>query len=175
MLGLYRSLLHLYPAAHRRQFGSEMCSVFSDLEADAAAKGPAALAMFRLRELSGLLSAALWEHVRFPGSDRPWLSLPLRRFTMQREFRFPKSTAVLMALILAAIVWAIEKGKAIQASLPNVNPQIGPIQPMHQTFLPSVALMVLFFYAAGILGWAVLYALRRSGVHRLDAMSHAGK
>ena len=90
---------------------------------------------------------------------------------MQREFRFPKSTAVLMAIILAGVVLAIEKGKAIQASLPQVNPQIGPIQPAQHSFLPTVALVFAFFYAAGLIGWAILFALRRSGVHRLADMS----
>jgi hypothetical protein len=27
------------------------------------------------------------------------------------------------------------------------------------------------FYAAGLIGWAILFALRRSGVHRLDETS----
>jgi len=90
---------------------------------------------------------------------------------MRNGFRFPKSTPVLMTIILAGLVLAIEKGKAIQASLPAVNPQIGPIQPEHHTFLPLIALAFAFFYVAGALGWAILFALRRSGVHRLADMS----
>jgi hypothetical protein len=30
-----------------------------------------------------------------------------------------------------------------------------------------VALLLVFFYAAGAVGWAILFALHRSGVHRL--------
>jgi len=86
---------------------------------------------------------------------------------MRTEFRFPKSTAVLMMIILAGVVLAIEKGKAIQASLPAANPSIGPIQPAQHTFLPVIAMVFLFFYAAGLIGWAILFALRRSGTHRL--------
>jgi hypothetical protein len=68
-------------------------------------------------------------------------------------------------------VLAIEKGKAIQASLPDVNPHIGPIQPVQHTFFPAVALVFAFFYAAGLIGWAILFALHRSGMHRLAEMS----
>lgn len=174
MVAIYRRLLRLYPAAHRREFGPEMCAVFADLQADAACRGPAALVLFRLRELTGLVSGAFWEHVRLLGCDPAWLSLPIRRLSMQRQYRFPKSTAVLMTLILATVAWAIEKGSAIQASLPSVNPHIAPIQPAQHAFLPVVGLFA-FFYAVGVLGWVILYALGRSGVHRLDGMSLAGK
>jgi hypothetical protein len=29
----------------------------------------------------------------------------------------------------------------------------------------------MFFYAAGLVGWVILFTLRRSGVHRLAEMS----
>jgi hypothetical protein len=29
----------------------------------------------------------------------------------------------------------------------------------------------VFFYAAGMIGWAILFAMRRSGVHRLEETS----
>jgi hypothetical protein len=32
-------------------------------------------------------------------------------------------------------------------------------------------LFFALFYAAGLIGWAILFALRRSGVHRLAGMS----
>jgi hypothetical protein len=89
---------------------------------------------------------------------------------MYSEFRFPKATAFLMTVILAAVVVAIEKAQAISASLPHNNPPVGPIQPAHFTFVPSVALMFAVAYAAGLIGWAVLFALKRSGVHRLSGM-----
>ena len=92
---------------------------------------------------------------------------------MHSEFRFPKATPVLMTLILAGTVLAIEKAQAISASLPHVNPPIGPIQPEHLTFLPPVLLMLAVPYAAGLIGWAILFALKRSGVHRLSAMQDA--
>ena len=85
-------------------------------------------------------------------------------------FRFPKTTAVLMTRILAGIVVAIQKGEAIQASLPASNPQIGPIQP-HAVMLSSIVSFLLIFYAAGSIGWIILLALRKIGAHRLDESS----
>ena len=90
---------------------------------------------------------------------------------MHSEFRFPKATAVLMTIILAGVVLAIQKGEAIQGSLPYGNPPIGPIHPVHSTLLPGVVVGLALFYAAGLIGWAILFAMRRSGVHRLDETS----
>lgn len=87
---------------------------------------------------------------------------------MRTEFRFPKTTAVLMTIILAGVVLAIEKGEGIVASLTNVNPALGPIQSPHFDFVPAVIFMFAFVYAAAVAGWAILFALRRSGVHRLE-------
>jgi len=90
---------------------------------------------------------------------------------MRNGFRFPKTTAVLMIIILAGVMLAIRRGEAIAYSLPHVNPQIPPIQPVHSVLLSGISLMFMFFYAAGLIGWAILFALRRSGVHRLAEMS----
>lgn len=90
---------------------------------------------------------------------------------MRTQFRFPKATPILMALILAGVVLAIQKGAAIQASLPDVNPPIGPIHQVEHGFLPVIVLLLVPFYAAGLIGWVILFALRRSGSHRLDAVS----
>jgi hypothetical protein len=76
-----------------------------------------------------------------------------------------------MALILACVVSAIRKGEDIAASLPHVNPPVGPIHPLHSTLLPPIVLLSIVFYAVGFVGWAILFALRRSGVHRLDQIS----
>lgn len=90
---------------------------------------------------------------------------------MHSEFRFPKATAVLMTIILAGVVLAIQKGEAIHASVPDTNLPVGPIHPVHSTLLPGVVIGLASFYAAGLIGWAILFALRRSGVHRLDETS----
>jgi len=90
---------------------------------------------------------------------------------MRTEFRFPKTTAVLMTIILAGVVMIIQRGEAIQQSLPYTNPPVGPIHPVHSTLLPGVVFGLAFFYAAGLIGWVILFAMRRSGVHRLDETS----
>jgi hypothetical protein len=172
MLRLYRSLLYLYPAAHRQEFGDEMTAVFTQVVADAATQGLPARASLFVRETAGLLSGAMQQHVRALSGATSGPLFPMRRFTVHDKFRFPKSTAVLMTIILAGVILAIEKGEAIEAS---PNPLVGPIQPVHSTLLPGVFLGLALFYAAGLIGWAVLYALRRSGLHRLDDASATQK
>ena len=177
MLSLYRFLLRLYPPAYRDEFGAEMLAVFGDAQAETWKKGVLARGVFCAREVAGLLRGALVEHLQgIAGSDlltasrsRIRLSIfPLRRFTMRSEFRFPKATAPLMAIILALIVVAIEKAKAIQASLPHTNPHVGPIQPAQFTLFSTLVVVLAITCAAGLLGWAILFALRRSGLHRLS-------
>ena len=168
-LSLYRYALRLYPAFHRDQFREEMIAVFRELQAETAAKGMLARSRFCVRETAGVLAGALREHWRALGPEDVWLWFPTRRFTMRTEFRFPKATAVLMAIILGGVMLAIQKGENISASLRGaVNPPIGPIHPTHSVLLGGVVLGFLFFYAAGLIGWAILFAMRRSGVHRLD-------
>jgi len=167
-ISLYRGLLHLYPAFHRERFGKEMIAVFGDMQAETVSKGTIARAVFCLREAAGVVAGALQEHWRALGGEDVWLWFPTRRFTMRTEFRFPKATAVLMAIILGGVMLAIQKGENISASLRGaVDPPIGPIHPTHSVLLGGIVLGFLFFYAAGMIGWAILFAMRRSGVHRL--------
>jgi hypothetical protein len=168
MLRLYRSLLALYPAAFRDQFEAEMIEVFTLVDTEPRKKITERFQLC-LRETMGLLAGALREHVREIGTDK-WLQFPTRRFTMRNEFRFPKTTAVLMTIILAGVIMAIRKGEAIEASLPHVSQPIAPIHSAPSYLLPGVIAGFLFFYAAGLIGWAILFMLRRSGVHRLDEM-----
>jgi hypothetical protein len=173
MLSLYRCLLYLYPAAYRYEYGEEMAGVFSEVRCKMRGKGVLPRGAFFLREFAGLIHGALQEHSRaitgsnlFPSSSR--------RFTMRSEFRFPKATPVLMTIILAGVILTIEKATAIEESLPHAYPQqLPPIQPEHFTFFPAMAVIFLSAYAVAIIGWAVLFALRRSGVHRLSEMADA--
>ena len=170
MISLYRCLLCLYPLAYRREYSEEMTAVFREAQAELEKQSALTRGLFWLREIAGLVRGAIGEHVRSVAGSHSWVLLPARRFTMHAEFRFPKATAFLMTVILAAVVLAIEKAQAISASLPHTNPPVGPIQPEHFTFLPSVALMIAATYAAGLIGWAILFALKRSGVHRLSGI-----
>jgi len=168
MDGVYQRLLRLYPAEHRRKFGNEMWAVFAEARGDLEDRSVATRTLFLMREFSGIVSGAIREHLRgFAGFDFGDL-LSTRRFNMRNGFRFPKATAVLMTIILLGVIVAIRKGEAIANSLPNVNPRIGPIVEGHSTLLPPIALYFGLFYALGLIGWLVLYALRRTGVQRLD-------
>jgi hypothetical protein len=90
---------------------------------------------------------------------------------MRSEFRFPNATPILMAVILAGVILAIEKATAIEQSFPLAYPQqLPPIQPEHFTFFPAMAVIFLSAYAAAVIGWALLFAMRRSGMHRLSEM-----
>src|SRR5215469_1539339 len=171
MLTVYRQLLRLYPKAYRQQFADEMLAVFVDARADIAKKDFFAQTIFFICEILGLIGGVCGEHLRGLLGPDSGFPLPTRSFVMRNGFRFPKTTAVLMTLILCGVVLAIKRGEEIAMSLPQVNPPIVPIQPVHSTLLPPIILFSLFFYAAGVLGWVILFALRRSGVHRLDQIS----
>jgi hypothetical protein len=170
-LSLYRRAIRLYPAIHREQFGEEMIAVFRELQAETATKGMLERNRSCAREIAGVVAGALRERWRVLGGDHFWRLFSNRRFTMRTEFRFPKATAVLMMIILAGVVLAIQRGEAIQRSLPYANPPVGPIHPVPSTLLPGIVIGLAFFYAAGLIGWVILFALRRSGVHRLDETS----
>ncbi len=175
MLTLYASLLRLYPSPYREQFAEEMIAVFRDAGVDAHQKGSIATTKFYLSEMAGLFRGAIAEHARRILGQDVQFPLSSRRFTMRPGFRFPKATAFLMTVILAGVVLAIQKADAIRASVSDVNPPVVTIQPTQLTFLPTMALMFLGVYAAGAVGWVVLFALRRSGVHRLSEMSGSPK
>ena len=167
MFTLYWFLLYLYPSAHRYEYGEEMMDVFLAAQTETWKKSKLARSKFCAREVTGLLGGALREHLRtIFGSSRPPLVFS-RRLTMHSEFRFPKTTVTLMMIILAAVVVVIEKATAIQASLPHSNPPVGPIQPAHFTFFPTLLLILAGACVAGAMGWAILFALHRSGMHRL--------
>lgn len=171
MVRVYETLLWLYPAEHRREFGEEMCDVYLTMRGEMGGAGPIARAAFFVREFAGLVSGATREHLRGFGVFNISGLRSTRRFNMRDGFRFPKATAILMTIILMGIIVAIQKGENIAYSLPHVSQSIAPVHPVHSGLLPPIPLFLAAFYAAGLLGWAILFALRRSGVHRLDKLA----
>jgi len=170
MLRLYRGLLALYPATYRDRFGAEMSAVFEEVYADATLQKPAARLALCLRETSGLLSGALREHLRLQSSAPISFPFPIRRIRMSKGFRFPKSTAFLMLLILAGVVIAINQGENISVSLAT-DPSIARSHVPHFNFVQDIAMMLGTVYAIGVAVWGVLFVLHRSGTHRLDDLS----
>jgi len=72
-----------------------------------------------------------------------------------------------MMIVLAGIALAIEKARVIQAVYSHGNPPLVPLEAARFTFFPTLVLLLVIFYAFGLVGWAILFALHRSGVHRL--------
>lgn len=177
MLTVYRKLLRLYPAEHRELFGEEMLAVLLEENEENATRKLLARGRFLMRETAGLLIGAIREHFRMLTQIQDELSFVTGRFGMHNGFRFPKSTIVFMTLILAGVVVAIKRGEEIAISVPRDIGPIAPIhiQPVHSVLLAGIPLFLAFFYAAGLIGWAILFALRRSGVHRMADISGDSK
>src|SRR5262252_6140014 len=130
MLALYRVLLRFYPPAYRCEFGEEMMDVLLDVQAETGKKGARAMFFSSVHESVGLVYGAMREHFySITGPYGSAWSTFNRRFAMRSEFRFPKATVGLMVVILAAVMLAIEKARAISMSIPHANPPVGPIRP----------------------------------------------
>ena len=172
MLMFYRALLRLYPAAYRCEFGDEMMDVLQEVQTEKRKKGAVALLFSGTRETSGLFYGAVREHFYgITGSHGGGMFSFHRRFTMKSEFRFPKATVGLMMVILAAVMMAIEKARAISLSWPHVNPPAGPIQSVQATIVQPLLAVLVWAIMAGAIGWGILYALRRTGVQQLSEMN----
>jgi len=168
MLAIYRCLLYLYPSAYREEYGEEMMAVFYQVEAAMGRKSSVSRTVACIREAGGLLRGAMRERARSIVGPHGGPMSSSRRLAMRSEFRFPKATVTLMAIILVGVIMAIDKARAIQASIPYANPRVGPIQPVHLTVLPSLLLIFVAACVAGGIGWAILFALQQSGVHRFS-------
>ena len=159
MLSFYRCLLYLYPSLCRREFADEMISVFCDAHADVSAGSVKERISFRVRETLGLLAGAVREHTRIiGGSDQ---SISFRGFDVRPEFRFPRSTVFLMSIIFAGVILAMEKAHTIQV---KYAAGAGSIWPSLPWFL---GLTLLFTCATVMVVWGILFALGRTGAHRL--------
>jgi hypothetical protein len=168
MLVLFRTLLYLYPAAYRREYGDEMLIVLEEVQAEDRVKGPLHRALSFTREAGGLLRGAFKEHLRPICPPQSFLDFSSRSITMRSEFRFPKATVGLMALILLAIIAAIEKAKAISQSVPPSSTPVGRITPPYVSIVPTFLIALACVCVCGALMWVVLFALHRSGTQRLS-------
>src|SRR5215472_4888432 len=158
MIAWYRKLLCLYPAEYRKRFSEEMLAVLFQEREENGKRRLKNRARVVVRETAGLLRGALNEHFRMITEIHEQLSFVTGRFAMRNGFRFPKSTIVFMALILGGVLLAIKKGLDIATSVPNVNPPLPVhIQPVHSILLGGMPLFFAFFYAAGLVGWAILF------------------
>jgi hypothetical protein len=159
MLSSYRWLLYLYPSVYRREHADEMISVFRDAQADVSDGSFGERICFRARETSGLLAGAVQEHIRIIGGSYPMISF--KRFNMRPEFRFPRSTVFLMSIIFAGVILAMEKANTIQVKYGAGSGSIWPSLPWF------LGLTLLFTCATVMVVWGILFALGRTGAHRL--------
>jgi hypothetical protein len=154
LLTLYRRLLCLYPGSCRHEFGEEMTSVFRETRS-ALPPALAAKISFYRREFCGLLAGSLrahFDHLFGPG-------IPFRRFDMQPQFRFPRSTVFLMLVIFAGVVLTIAKASSVAGDT------LGSVWP---SLVSVLVFMLLTMCTAAAVVWGILHTLRRSGVHRLQ-------
>lgn len=159
MLIFYKCLLYLYPALYRREFGDEMISVFRDVQADVKGGSLLERITFRACATEGLLAGALREQLRIITSgDQP---ISYTRSDMRPEFRFPRSTVFLMSLIFGGVIVAMEKANTIQVKYAAGAESIWPSLPWFLGFT------LLFTCGGAVVGWGILFALGRTGVHRL--------
>jgi len=159
MLIFYKCLLYLYPPLYRREFADEMISVFRDVQADVRAASFLEGVWFRARETEGLLAGAFHEHLRIvTGSEQ---ALSFTRSDMRPEFRFPRSTVFLMALIFGGVIVAMEKANTIQV---KYAAGVGSIWPSLPWFL---GFTLVFTGAAALVVLGILFALGRTGIQRL--------
>jgi len=82
-----------------------------------------------------------------------------------RPFRFSGWMIVLMLMILAGVIIAIEETRLLTIQLTSGGESL----PSEWLQVPRVVLLILFFMAgAGIIGYGALLILRRSGAARLS-------
>ena len=159
MLSLYRCLLYLYPSLYRRACADEMISVFRDAQAEVSTGSFGERISFRARESWGLLAGALQEHIRMISGSYQLISFT--RFDMRPEFRFPRSTVFLMSIIFVGVILAMEKANTIQVKYGAGSGSIWPSLPWF------LGLTLLFTCATVMVVWGILFALGRTGAHRL--------
>lgn len=158
MLDVYRTLLRLYPAEYFREYAAEMTSVFEQAENATCTKNFGARVLFCTREITGVIGGAMRQ--RLLGRSDP---SSLRRFNM--EFRFPRSTVFLMWLILAGVLLAIAEAKNI--ALPYGPTETRSVWSILPWFIVVSAVLVC---CATAIAWGILFALKRTGMHRLENM-----
>ena len=85
---------------------------------------------------------------------------------MRPQYRFPRSTVFLMCVILAGVVLAIAKARDVATSvpLPHEAMVVWNSMPLFLLLFPMLA------GAAVLAVWGLLFALRRTGMHRLDGV-----
>jgi hypothetical protein len=133
--------------------------VFRDAQSDVRSESFRERISFRTRETLGLLAGAVQEHLRIFSGPSPMISFT--RFDMRPEFRFPRSTVVLMSVIFGGVMFTMKEASAIQAKYGSASGS------MWRTFPGFAGLTFVFTLLTVAIAWAILFALGHTGVHRL--------
>ncbi len=153
-LAVYCWLLWLYPRSYRHDLGEEMTFAFREAR-NALPEALVTRISFYRREYFGLLAGALCAHLDcLFGVD-----VSFRRFDMQPQFRFPRSTVFLMLVIFCGVVLAIGAAARVAGD---------PVGSGWQTVMYLLVFMLLSMGTVAAAVWGVLHGLRRSGVDRLE-------
>jgi hypothetical protein len=83
-----------------------------------------------------------------------------------RSFRFPRSTIVLMILVLFGALYAIDRARMLSVQLGRDAAFAEPMP--WWAFLGPLAMAVALTGAAAVAGYGVLLVLRKAGVQRLS-------
>lgn len=70
----------------------------------------------------------------------------------------------------ADMIMAIEKAKAISASLPPSSTPIPAIQPEHFFTVTTFLVLLALALSVAVIGWLAIFALRRLGLHRFSGV-----
>lgn len=158
MITVYCWLLCLYPGSYRHEFGEEMTSVFRGARSELPPALPAKT-RFYWCEFCGLLSGAMCAH--FDRLFGP--AIPFRRFYMQPQVRFPRSTVLLMLVIFAGVVLTIAEASSVAGDTLGLA---------WRSLVSVLAFMLLIMCTAAAVICGILHSLRRSGVHRLENINN---
>jgi hypothetical protein len=100
---LYRRIIALYPRAYRDLFASEMRAIFTSLAAEAARRGPLALAGLCLKEIGGLLVGVVREQAA---------AFHNRRWTMNDRHRYRAiGWSLLLSIMLPTLITLLLTGE----------------------------------------------------------------
>jgi hypothetical protein len=154
VITVYCWLLCLYPGSYRHELGEEMTSVFCQARSELPPVLPVKIRFYG-REFCGLVSGALYAH--FDCLLGP--AIPFRRFDMQPQFRFPRSTVLLMLVILAGVVLTIAEASSVAGDT---------LGSAWRTLVSALFFVLLSTCTVAAVVWGILHIRRRSGVHRLE-------
>lgn len=152
MKKLFRGLLFLYPADYRAIFGAEMAEVFDETYASTCERSIWWRLTFCLRELTGLVRAALYARIRIYDSELWAVRMKV----------IANGRVIVPALILmfTAVVASIEVLKSFVFHGLRLRPLLS------QEF-PLAILWLILASAGGLIEWGVAFLAGRTGVQRL--------